>query len=216
MKFKVLELLDYEWVKQCEHVKLGLVKFAKSDTFIKNEKYLNFNELLSNSCNEIMENHIELKKDKGLLKAILQSALVFTYLSDYRIGNKIIDFNKIFSTEYKTGAYIIYSYIKLKSMLLKFENLNCNCNYSKLNFKEGLELVKLLDVYEYFIQTATDELEPAIISRYIIKITDSVNEISNSIFDLENEKLIKPKLQLIKATNIVIKNALRLLGIYID
>ena len=215
-KFKVLELLDYEWVKQCEHVKLGLVKFAKSDTFIKNEKYLNFNELLSNSCNEIMENHIELKKDKGLLKAILQSALVFTYLSDYRIGNKIIDFNKIFSTEYKTGAYIIYSYIKLKSMLLKFENLNCNCNYSKLNFKEGLELVKLLDVYEYFIQTATDELEPAIISRYIIKITDSVNEISNSIFDLENEKLIKPKLQLIKATNIVIKNALRLLGIYID
>ena len=163
-----------------------------------------------------MENHIELKRDKGLLKAILQSALVFTYLSDYRIGNKIIDFNKIFSTEYKTGAYIIYSYIKLKSMLLKFENLNCNCNYSKLNFKEGLELVKLLDVYEYFIQTATDELEPAIISRYIIKITDSVNEISNSIFDLENEKLIKPKLQLIKATNIVIKNALRLLGIYID
>ena len=101
-------------------------------------------------------------------------------------------------------------------MLLKFENLNCNCNYSKLNFREGLELVKLLDVYEYFIQTATDELEPAIISRYIIKITDSVNEISNSIFDLENEKLIKPKLQLIKATNIVIKNALRLLGIYID
>ena len=98
-----------------------------------------------------MENHIELKKDKGLLKAILQSALVFTYLSDYRIGNKIIDFNKIFSTEYKTGAYIIYSYIKLKSMLLKFENLNCNCNYSKLSFKEGLELVKLLDVYEYFI-----------------------------------------------------------------
>ena len=152
----------------------------------------------------------ELKKAKHHIN------IQFYIFKDDEIGNKIIDFNKIFSTEYKTGAYIIYSYIKLKSMLLKFENLNCNCNYSKLNFKEGLELVKLLDVYEYFIQTATDELEPAIISRYIIKITDSVNEISNSIFDLENEKLIKPKLQLIKATNIVIKNALRLLGIYID
>lgn len=214
--FKVSGLLDYDWVKQCEHVKLGLIKFAKSDTFIKNEKYLSFNELISNIFNEIMENRIELEKDKELVKTILQSALVFTYLRDYRIGNKVIDFNKIFSFEDKTGPYVICSYIKLKGMLLKFENLNCNCNYSKLTFKEGIELVKLLDRYEYFIQKATDELEPSIISRYIIKVIDLVNGISKSIFDLGDEGLIKSKLELIKATIIVIKNSLRLLGIYID
>ena len=166
--FNVLELLDYEWGKECEHVKLGLVKFAKSDTFIKSEKYLSFNNLLSNSINEIMKKNIELKKDKKLLKAILQSVLVFTYLMDHRIINKEI------------------------------------------------ELVKLLDRYEYFIQKAIEELEPSIISRYIIKLTDLVNEISNSIFNLGGEEFTKPKLKLIKATRIVLKNSLRLLGVYID
>lgn len=214
--FNVLELLDYEWGKECEHVKLGLVKFAKSDTFIKSEKYLSFNNLLSNSINEIMKKNIELKKDKKLLKAILQSVLVFTYLMDHRIENKIIDFDKIFSFEDKTGPYVIYSYIKIKDILLKFENLDCNCDYSKVNFNEEIELVKLLDRYEYFIQKAIEELEPSIISRYIIKLTDLVNEISNSIFNLGGEEFTKPKLKLIKATRIVLKNSLRLLGVYID
>ena len=207
---KIIELLGCEWGSQYINIKTGLIKFAKSEVFIRDEKYVSFSNLISETIDEIKNEwkgkNINLKDNEDLLKNILLSGIIFSFLINYRENNIGIDFSKDFSLEKKSGPYVIYSYIKTAN--INYEE----CNYNKFNFQKDFKLIKLLDNYKKNIKKAVEEMDPSIIIRYIIDLAEVLDNLHKQIC-INNDENLEYNMVLIKVVRTLIKDSLKLIGI---
>ena len=207
---KIIELLGCEWGSQYINIKTGLIKFAKSDVFIRDEKYVSFSNLISETIDEIKNEwkgkNINLKDNEDLLKNILLSGIIFSFLINYRENNIGIDFSKDFSLEKKSGPYVIYSYIKTAN--INYEE----CNYNKFNFQKDFKLIKFLDNYKKNIKKAVEEMDPSIIIRYIIDLAEVLDNLHNQIC-INNDENLEYNMVLIKVVRTLIKDSFKLIGI---
>lgn len=217
--FKVLELAGNEWAEDSIHVKFGLVKFADRQLSTRKGEVILLDDLLRESINKtveiIEEKNPNLNNKEEVAKKIGVGAVVFTYLKNSREKDIVFDWKEILSFEGETGPYVQYAYARAKSIIKKAEGISGDVDYSLINSKEEFELVKLLDSFKMQILLGLDKLEPSIVTRYVIEVAKAFNKFYNahSVLNLENQDLKKTRLQLVKATSIVIKNALELLGI---
>ena len=217
--FKVLELLEYEWANDCIYAGFGLVKFHDRSYFTRKSEVVILEDLINKAIEKsleiINENNLSLENKEEVAKKIGVGALIFTYLKNSREKDVVFDLNEIISLEGESGPYIQYIYLKSKAILKKAEELDVSPNFSKLNSEEEIELVNIIENFGNIINYATDKLEPWIITRYTIKVTNTFNKFFNShtLLNLEDKELMKARLVLVEATCQVIKNALDLIGI---
>lgn len=217
--FKVLELAGNEWANDCVHVKFGLVKFADRKLSTRKGEVVLLDDLLRESINKtveiIEEKNPNLKNKEEVAKKIGVGAVVFTYLKNSREKDIVFDWKEILSFEGETGPYVQYAYARAKSIIKRAEDMSGEVDYSLLNTKEEFDIIKLLENFKMQILLGLDKLEPSIVTRYVIDVSKAFNKFYNahSVLNLEDENLKKTRLQLVKATSIVIKNALDLLGI---
>ena len=217
--FKVLELADHEWAKDCVHVGFGLVKFADRKLSTRNGEVVLLDDLLRESIEKtlevINEKNPELENKEEVAKKIGVGAVIFTYLKNSREKDIVFDWKEILSFDGETGPYVQYSYARGNSILNRAGNCSGNVDYSKLSSKEEFELVKTLANFNNQITLALDKLEPSILTRYVIEVAKSFNKFYNahSVLNLEDDELKATRLNLVKATLQVIKNGLELLGI---
>ena len=217
--FKVLELAGHEWAKDCTHVGFGLVKFADRKLSTRKGEIILLDDLVRESVDKtlevINEKNPELENKEEVAKKIGVGALVFTYLKNSREKDIVFDWKEMLSFEGETGPYVQYSYARAKSILRRAEESNVEPDFSKLNSKEEFELVKTLENFSNQIHVAVEKLEPSIVTRYVIEVAKAFNKFYNahSVLNLEDEGLKRARLELVKASCQVIKNALYLLGI---
>ena len=217
--FKVLELAGHEWAKDCTHVGFGLVKFADRKLSTRKGEIILLDDLVRESVDKtlevINEKNPELENKEEVAKKIGVGALVFTYLKNSREKDIVFDWKEMLSFEGETGPYVQYSYARAKSILRRAEESNVEPDFSKLNSKEEFELVKTLENFNNQIHVAVEKLEPSIVTRYVIEVAKAFNKFYNahSVLNLEDEGLKRARLELVKASCQVIKNALYLLGI---
>lgn len=215
--FKVLELSDYEWEKDCLYVGVGLVKFTDSSVLMTKEKNTVLDNLMQQVISIILEVINEknpvLENKKEIIKKLAIGEVIFTSLNNSREKNIIFDFNKKLLGE--RFLYIQEIYIGAKCILSSAIEISENANFNKLNSIEEFELVKSLKNFNSIIHRAVEELEPSLIIKYIIEISKSLNKLCNSylILNLDDKELMKARLVLVEATCKVIKNALDLIGI---
>lgn len=217
--FKVLELLDYKWAKDCIHVGFGLVKFQDRRNFTRKGEVVIFEDLINKSVDKILqginEKNSNLENKEEIAERIGVGALIFTYLKNSREKNIIFDFKEVLSVEGETGPYVQNLYAIANGILKRFEDIDITPNFRKLNSKEELELVKILEEFDIAIHNAIEKLEPSIMTKYIIEVADKFNKFYtvHSLLNLKDKELIKARLVLVEATCQVIKNALALIGI---
>src|SRR5699024_5209204 len=96
-------------------------------------------------------------------------ALVFTFLKNSREKNIIFNLKEILSFEGETFLYVQKSYSIAKGILKSVEDIDITPIFGKLNSKEELDLVKILEGFSSEIHNVTEELEPSIITKYIIE-----------------------------------------------
>ncbi|WP_326513586.1 arginine--tRNA ligase [Clostridium intestinale] len=217
--FKVLELAGHEWAKDCVHVGFGLVKFADRKLSTRKGEVVLLEDLLKeakdraleviNEKNSTLENKEEVAKKIGI------GSIVFTYLKNSREKDILFDWKEMLSFEGETGPYVQYSYARANSILRKVGETSGEASYSGLDSKEEFELIKTLEVFNKNILNALDKLEPSIVTRYVVDVAKAFNKFYNAhtVANLEDEKLKNARINLVKATCQVIKNALNLLGI---
>lgn len=217
--FKVLKLLDYKWAKDCIHVGFGLVKFQDRRNFTRKGEVVIFEDLINKSVDKILqginEKNPNLENKEEIAERIGVGALIFTYLKNSKEKNIIFDFKEVLSVEGETGPYVQNLYAIANGILKRFEDIDITPNFRKLNSKEELELVKILEEFDIAIHNAIEILEPSIMTKYIIKVADKFNKFYtvHSLLNLKDKELIKARLVLVEATCQVIKNALALIGI---
>lgn len=214
--FKVLELMGKPWYKDLEHVSYGMVSL-ESGVMSTRQGNVVFLEDVINKCNEkayeiINEKNPNLENKEEVAKMVGTGAVIFGPLINGRIKDIVFSYDKVLNFEGETGPYVQYTYARANSILNKLGEPG-EYKYETLLPIE-YDLVNLLGKYPEVISQAADKNEPSYITRYAVDVASLFNKFyMDCKISGEEENVKNFRLQLTKATSIVIKNALSLLGI---
>lgn len=221
--FKTIELMGYDWAKDCVHVGFGLVKFKDKKLSSRKGEVILLNDLLNMSVDKIksviIEKNPNLQNKDDVAKKVGIGAIVFNYLKMNRERDIIFDFDEVLSFEGETGPYVQYTFARAKSILRKsemnFDDFDFSKYLSLLVDDNEINLIKVLGDFSSQIKNSISLLEPSVVTRYVIEVAKNFNKFynTNHILNLDNENLKIARVILVKATTIVIKNALNLIGI---
>ncbi len=217
--FKVLELMGYDWVKDCVHVDFGLVKFKGGKMSTREGKVILLEDLLGESCkialeiiegkNRDLENKTEVANDVGI------GAIIFSELSTKRVKDVMFDWDEILNFDGETGPYVQYTHARLCSVLRKCgETATNEINYDLFKEDDELLLVKKLESFSSAIIRAAQNCEPSIVSRYLLDLCSTFNRFyQHHRILIDDTDLKKARILLVDSVRQVIKNGLSILGL---
>ncbi len=217
--FTVLKLMGYTWADNCIHVDFGWVKFEDEILSSRKGNIILLEDVLDKSINLagqiIEEKNPELENKKEVAQQVGIGAVVFAYLARRR--NKDFDFvwEEVLNFEGETGPYLQYTHARLCSLQKKYEGkIDEKTDFSLLKEKEEISLVKILEDFPRTIYRAIDGYEPAVLSNYLIRLASTFNTYYQNIKIIsEAEEKNRAKMLLVKSTQVILKEGLRLLGL---
>ena len=225
---KVLELMGYEWEKDCVHVPFGLVSLADGDDIkmmSTREGRVVFLEDVLNTAVQKTADIMREKETEGVdidevSKEVGIGAVIFQELSNNRIKDYVFSWDKVLNFDGETGPYVQYTHARASSVLRKAEAGGTDINSlgdidpGYLESDSAYALAKLLYRVPEVVVEAAEKYEPSILTRHLVDIAQSFNKFYHDehiLTDNEDEK--RAKLALVKASRTVIANCLGLLGI---
>ena len=215
--FKILELMGYEWAKNCIHVEHGLYLDKNGKKFSTRKGKTIFLEKIINKTISLAEKEIK-KRDKKILKEDLKeraskiaiAAVFYGDLKNNRRNNIVFDIKKFVSFEGDTGPYLQYSYARASSILKKAKN-DDKFEIYDLESKE-IELAKKLLEFREVVLASYKNLSPSLIANYSYQLAQIFNEFYHSC-QVIGSKQESFRLALVEAFRQILKNSLKLLGI---
>ncbi|MBR0307447.1 MAG: arginine--tRNA ligase [Mogibacterium sp.] len=225
---KVLELMGYDWQKDCIHVPFGLVSLSDGDDI----KMMSTREgrvvFLEDVLNTAVEKTAEIMREKEaqgvdideVSKEVGIGAVIFQELSNNRIKDYVFSWDKVLNFDGETGPYVQYTHARASSVLRKAEEQGyeipdlCTDDAAHLGSDSAYMLAKLIYRVPEVVVEAAEKYEPSIVTRHLVDIAQSFNKFYHDehiLVDDEGER--NAKLALVKASKTVIANCLGLLGI---
>ncbi len=219
--FKILELLGFEWAKNCKHVSYEMVHLPEGKMKSREGKVVDANELLSAAKNSAIA---ELKKRYSLKPAELKkrarqialSAIKFHLLKIDAGKTMVFDLNKAILFEGETGPFVQYSFARAKSILRKAGKTKAS---KQLDFRvlvepQEKEVIKLLAAYPEIVPGCLRQLSVHSLCQFLLDLASAFNLFYHDLPVLKAEpKLRDARLALVEATAIVLSNGLHLLNI---
>ena len=142
-------------------------------------------------------------------------AIIFNDLSNSRIKDEIFDWDMLLNFQGETGPYIQYIYVRTRSLLNKAGYIPQiqEIDYSKLQEKEAINILKLIYTFNEVLQNAADKNEPSILARYLIDLSQSFSTFYNEHKIITEDKFVQgARLYLSYAVGIILKTGAELLG----
>ncbi len=167
---------------------------------------------------KIMENHeVDPEEAKKTAKIIGLAAIKYGDLSNQATKDYIFDVDKFTSFEGNTGPYILYTIVRIKSILNKYAELGKSIDDLKINSPaNATDKALMLDITKYHdvMKTAYDELAPHKICAYIYDVANSFNRFyhENKIMGEEDEAKQQGWIALLVLTKEILENCIDLLG----
>ncbi len=216
--FKVIGLMGYEWSKDMVHVPFGTVSFggAKIATRTGNMILLEdiFEQAIEKTMQIINTKNPNLENKEDVAKAVGVGAIIFNDLSNGRIRDVDFNMEEALSFEGNTGPYVQYTYARCEGII---EKSGVAVNADAITFTDISEeaLVKVLNLFPEKITQARNDLEPSVISRYLLDVCAAFNRFYHDcpVLKVEDEKVRNTRLALVSATANVLKNGLTLIGL---
>ena len=111
--------------------------------------------------------------------------------------------------------YIQYAYARMCSVLKKDGNYEIKDSYPLLTNEKEIDLIKVLSEFKKLVIDVAKNKEVARLTSYAYKLAQAFHSLYNDckFIDEENVSLTHERLSLVKASSIVLKNVLSLLGI---
>jgi arginyl-tRNA synthetase len=215
--FKILELMGYDWAKNCSHVSHGLylgkdgkrLATRKGKTFFLEEIIEETKELAKKEIKKRDPKISEKELEKRALKITI-AAIYYGDLKTNRINDVVFDLERFVSFEGDSGPYLLYSYARASSILRKAKSKS-KIKIKELHEKE-IALVKKLGDFEKTCKKAYNLMSPSIIANYAYQLAQDFNEFYHCcpVIGSDQEAF---RLSLISGFVQVLKNSLTLLGI---
>lgn len=217
--FKVIELMGYEWADQLVHVPFGTVSLGGEKMATREGKVVLLEDILSKAIEKtraiIEEKSPHLENKDEIARQMGVGAVIFSDLSSNRIKDVSFSWEEILNFDGETGPYVQYTHARACSVLRRANNeISLDFDASLLSSKEEYQLVKTLYLFPEKIFTAMEELEPSVITRYLVDLAQDFNRFyhEHSIL-VEDQALRNARLALVQAVKITLVNGLKLIGL---
>lgn len=216
---KIVELMGYEWAKDCIHVPFGMVSLEEGTLSTRKGRVVFLEDVLKKAVEKtleiINERNPGLENKEDVAKKVGIGAVLFQELYNNRIKDYTFSWEKTLSFEGETGPYTQYTYARTCSILNKYgDNVSTEVDYNLIKDEKEFEVIKALSNFGDVIESSMEKNEPFYITRYIVDLAQKFNKFyNNSHILVDDEELMKSRVLLTYAVNITIKNGLDLLGI---
>ncbi len=167
--------------------------------------------------NKIMENRsVSEEEARETAEIVGLSALKYGDLSNQASKDYIFDIERFTSFEGNTGPYILYTIVRIKSILNKFAQ-NGKVTHTDilpaLNDSEK-ELMLVLSKYNEMIENAVSELAPHKICAYVYELSNAFNKFyhETKILSCEDDIRKSGYINLINLSKKILENSINLLG----
>lgn len=215
--FKVLERMEYEWVKECHHIAFGMYRFKDSGKMSTRQgKVVFMDDVLSKAIatvREIIEKKNPNLKDKDKVShQVGIGAIVFNDLLNDRVKNVDFDWAKVLDFEGDSGPYVQYTLVRCKSLLRKSGwDSELAINGELVTNEEKKLVFRLLELDQIF-ESSYKKYKPNILAQYLLDVCFTFNQFyhKNKIL---NSSERENRLVLVKATERVLEQGLGVLGV---
>ncbi len=174
------------------------------------------NKAVSLALKEVKERNKDLseKSMKEIAEKIGCGAIKYVMLSTDWEKQVVFSYKEALSFEGDTGPYLQYAHTRCLGILKKAEKWKENFETEKLEEGEK-ELVKKLLEFPEIVKKAGKDLKPHYICNYAYQLAGVFSEFYHTcpVLKAETQEKRNFRLTLVKSTEIVLKNALNLLGI---
>ena len=213
--FKVVELMGYDWYDKLVHVPYGTVSINGAKLATRTGNVILLKDLFAEAISRVEEIASEKHPDKAECRAIAEKvgvgAIVFHYLSNNRMRDINFMMEDALSFDGNTGPYAQYTYARTCSVLEKCaaKGEMTDAPLSEVEF----ELAKTLSVFPERVNSAIEDYEPSVITRYVLDLAAAFNRFYHecSIAGCEDAELRSSRIALTEATGQVLRTALHLI-----
>ena len=176
-------------------------------------------EINEKMYNRVKESNPDMPDDeaKATAKKIALSALKYGDLSNQPAKDYIFDIDKFTSFEGDTGPYILYTIVRIKSILKKYEAEGKSAKDAKLDNPDSdamKNLMLLLTRFADSVESAAADLAPNRICAYIYDLSNAFNSFyhGTKILAEENENKKESYIALLNVSLKVLETGIDLLG----
>ncbi|KAK7206175.1 hypothetical protein BZA70DRAFT_275949 [Myxozyma melibiosi] len=218
--FKLMELCDFPWAKNMQHVNFGMVQGMSTrkgtvvflDTILEETKQA-MHEVMKK--NEAKYDQVENPDEVADLVGI--SAVMIQDMAAKRVNNYKFDWSRMLSFEGDTGPYLQYAHSRLCSVERRAgfsrEQL-INANFDLLTEPIAQELMRILAQYPDVLLNAARTSEPSTVVSFLFKLTHTVSSCYNILWVAgQEEELAIARLALYSSAREVLNRGMILLGL---
>ena len=225
--FRACEKAGYSDGIDIHHIGFGTVNGKDGKPFKTREgKAMTFRDMVQTTIDKASQRIEEVSLAEGLddnaradiAKKVAVSALKFTELSNQTHMDYIFDIDRMTSFEGKTGPYLLYQTVRIKSLLRKAEAQNIDLKNAELSLQEeDRTLALLLGQFSDALDLSIQNYAPHHLCEYIYKLAQAFSSFYGNVHILseEDEVLRASRLLLSQKVADQLEQGLSLLGISI-
>lgn len=211
---KVSELLFPTLLGKLKHIGFGMVNLTSGRMSSRTGRIIDPFTLFALTKKAIQEKFFV---DESLSEKIALSAIKYSLLSSEYQKNIVFDLEKSIAKEGNCGPYLLYTYVRTQSVLKK-SKLNFSLdNFSLKNINltsEEEQLLRFIYQFEEIVDKTAKYFNPSLIANFLYQLASAYNLFYQKQPILKASSPVRNlRLLLTKATGIIIKKALFLLGI---
>ncbi|MBI2144447.1 arginine--tRNA ligase [Candidatus Woesearchaeota archaeon] len=225
--FKTLELIgskEKDFAAKSFHLIYGLVMLPTGKMSSRAGSVIFYddlrNELLELAAAEVKKRHVDWneKETSAAARKIAFAALKFAMVNRDNEKEFVFDWEQALKLEGETGPYVQYAYARICSIFRKYGKSmphQQKVDYSALAATAAeIKVIKLIKGFPAVVAAATAQLKPALVSRYLLDISQAFSSFYNDVPILTAEPTARDaRLLLCAAVKQVLENGLRLLAI---
>ena len=213
----VLKKMGFDWSDDMVHVDFGLVTKNRQKLSTRKGNIIllepTLQEAISRAKAQIEEKNPELENKEEVARAVGVGAVKFYDLKTDRRNGYDFDLEAMVSFEGETGPYVQYAYARIQSILRKANfTPSADATYS-LSDPESWEIIKLLQDFARVVKRAAENYDPSLTAKYAINLAQAFNKYYAHTRILDESPERDSRLALSYSTAVVLKEALRLLGV---
>ena len=223
--FATLQKIGYPQAKKCFHLPYGLVTLPSGKMSSRAGTVILFSQLRDEMEQYVYDNYLAeyqgIWKDSEIQEtARLVASATVKYGMLNQDPNKLIVFSMEgwLRSEGDTGSYLIYSYVRIQSILRKFPQISKSIDekvFCYLTHDNEHSLIRKLSSFNEVVFSAGETFRPSILTRYLFETAKKFNRAYKTcpVQNAASQQIQTARIVLFEAVGKVLKQGLLLLGI---
>jgi arginyl-tRNA synthetase len=222
--FRAADLAGYAPYATMEHIGFGTMNGADGKPFKTREGgVLKLHDLITMAADKARDrlheadlgSELPPEEFEATARKVAVAALKFADLQNFRGTSYVFDLDRFMSFEGKTGPYLLYQAVRIKSLLRKADAEGAEAGHIRIEAPAERDLALTLDAFDAAVAEAYDKRAPHAVAEHAYRLAQSFSKFYAAcpILQAPDEETRASRLALAQATLKQLELALDLLGI---